>query len=449
MFRRFPIFQRLISWTKPYSPAERRTREYARYDWNSLVADDPEHRALVADEMDGTSYFPSRPEVEAGLAAFAERAGVVARYGCRWESTRKDEDGFILTTSDGDYRAQVLVFATGIDKPWKPSIPGIEQVPHYVETGNPKDFAGRRVFIIGKGNSAFEVADGLLPWAERIILASPRPARLSVMIRSIAGARARYMQTYEDHVLGGGNIVFDASIERVERAENGYRVHTKGTTNPGDVVFEVDNVIAATGFSSPLRDLPELGVTTFSHGRIPAQTPYWESQSLPGIYFAGSLSLGAGGLRKYGIPSSSGSLHGFRHNARVLARHLAEKHFGLEPARRRIPPDEVVGFLLSEATLSPELWNQKAYLARVLELKDGNPIDEGVVPLQHFVDSPGPEAVAMTVEMDAAGDIHPVAYVRRMRDVTEHALPPSQLGDYRDESYRSELSSLLRGLVRT
>ncbi|MGZ6273693.1 MAG: NAD(P)-binding protein, partial [Candidatus Limnocylindrales bacterium] len=44
MFRRFPFFQRLLSWTKPYAPAERGTRAYERYDWNSLLAEEPENR---------------------------------------------------------------------------------------------------------------------------------------------------------------------------------------------------------------------------------------------------------------------------------------------------------------------------------------------------------------------------------------------------------------------
>ena len=42
MFRRWPHFQRLLSWTKPYAPVERGTRAYERYDWNSLLADEPE-----------------------------------------------------------------------------------------------------------------------------------------------------------------------------------------------------------------------------------------------------------------------------------------------------------------------------------------------------------------------------------------------------------------------
>ena len=45
MFRRWPLFQRLITWTKPFSPAPRSSRYYERYDWNSLLSEDEAHRA--------------------------------------------------------------------------------------------------------------------------------------------------------------------------------------------------------------------------------------------------------------------------------------------------------------------------------------------------------------------------------------------------------------------
>ena len=38
--------------------------------------------------MDGTSYFPSRPEMEANLAAFADRTALEVRYDCAWTATR-------------------------------------------------------------------------------------------------------------------------------------------------------------------------------------------------------------------------------------------------------------------------------------------------------------------------------------------------------------------------
>ena len=114
MFRRWPHFQRLLSWTKPHAPAERGSRAYERYDWNSLLADEPEANALQPGLMDGSSYFPSRPEMEANLAAFADRASIEVRYGCTWTATRRDEgpDGvaFTVETSDGDYLFRVLMF---------------------------------------------------------------------------------------------------------------------------------------------------------------------------------------------------------------------------------------------------------------------------------------------------------------------------------------------------
>jgi thioredoxin reductase len=448
MFRRYPIFQRLISWTKPYSPAERGTRAYQRFDWNSLVADEPSGQALVAEAMDGTSYFPSRSEMEFGMTAFAQRARLEARYGCTWEAIQRNDEGFLLSTSSGDYRCRLVVFAVGMAQPWKPAIPGMEQVPHYVDTKHPKEYAGRVVFIVGKRNSGFEVADALLPWARQIIIASPRPTRLSVLTHSIAAARARYMQAYEDHVLGGGNIVIDASIEVVERSDSGYRVHTSGTTRSGQHILDVDDVIAATGFAVPLKDLPKLGVATFMQGRLPAQTAFWESPSVPGIYFAGAVTQGSIGLKKHGIPSSSGAVHGFRHNAQVLARHIAEKHFGVKLPRRSIPQGEVADFLLSEATLSPELWNQRAYLARAISFSNGAPVDEGIVPLAHFVDSGGPNAVAVTIETDAEGDIHPVLYERGRGGVTEHVLTSSQLHDYRTAEYHAQVEAMLTKIGR-
>jgi thioredoxin reductase len=446
MFRRFPFFQRLISWTKPYAPAERGTREYERYDWNSLLGEDPTHRALVAEYMDGTSYFPSRSEMEKGLVTFAERAGIRARYGCRWETTRRDDDGFVVETSDGEYRCRALVVAVGMTEPWKPDIPGLDGAPHYVETEEAKAYAGQRVFIIGKRNSGFELADGLLPWARQLILASPRPARLSVVTHSTAGARARYLQPYEDFILAGGTFVVDAAIERVERAAAGWRVFAKGTTRPGDLVFDVDRVIAATGFSTPLRDLPDLGVATFYQGRLPAQTPFFESASVPGIFFAGSITQGSIGLKKYGRPSSSAAVHGFRYNARVLAQHVGETLIGRVPERRSLSPDEVVPLLLAEATRAPELWHQASYLCRVVSFdRDRGIADEGIQPLAHFVDSAGPDAVAIAVETDAENDTHPAVYVRREGRVDEHLLPSDALYEYEGADHRSQLAAVLHG----
>jgi thioredoxin reductase len=435
MFRKWPIYQRLLSWTKPDAPAERCTREYEWYDHNSLVAHEPECQSLVANEMDRSFMVPSCAEMTRGLSAFADKAGVAVRYGCRWEATSRDERGFTLTTSDGEYRARFIVFAIGVTEPWKSTIPGIEAVPHYADTRPPSEYEGKSVLVIGKRNSGFEVADGLEPWARQVFLVSPRPVQTSVL--ALSTVRVRYFQPLEDASWGGGTFALDAAIDRIERAGDGFRMRAQGTTQPGEIVLETDMAIAATGFRTPLLDLPDLGLTTVGDGRIPALTPYWESTGLPNVYFAGNAMQGAAGLRKHGVGSASGTVSGYRYNARLLARHLAER-LGSPQQLERVPKEQAASFLASELNCAPELWAQKGYLTRAL-YPDGS---TDIVPLAHFLDNCARGSVAVTIEMNAEGIIYPVAYSRQREEIDERALPPHHLHDYAREDYVRELQSL-------
>jgi thioredoxin reductase len=452
MFRRWPFFQRLLSWTKPYAAVDRRSREFERWDWNSLLALEPDLRGIAAEFMDGTSDFPSRPEMEANLETFAERAGVVARYGCRWESTRREEtadgDRFVLTTSDGEYRCRHPIFAVGVAEPYSPSTPGIELAVHYADTRDAESYAGKRLFIIGKQNSGFELATGLLQWASRISLSSPSPAKTSIETKSLVGVRARYVQPFEDSILGGGVDILAASLKGISRAPSGVlQVQLERSDNAMPMTVDADEVIAATGFTCPLRDLGALGVATFGQAKLPAQTEFWESVTVPGIYFAGTIGQGAAGLKKHGIPANSGALQGYRYNARVLAREIAERHFGVRLERPEIAIGDLRDYLLAEATRAPELWHQKAYLASVVSLDPDEGIrDEGILPLTNFLDSGGPDAVAMTVESDGAS-IFPVVYVRRGGAQEEHALEPDPLHDFEGLTYRRALGKILDRLT--
>jgi thioredoxin reductase len=449
MFRRWPIFQRMLSWTKPYSDHERGSAPYERFDWNSLLGDDERTKAIMPGVMDGTSYFPSRPEMEKGLVTFADRAAIKVRYGCTWESTRKEDGEFVLTTSDGEYRAQVAVFAVGVAEPWRPATLQVDGVQQYGDLRAVDTYANRRVFIVGKQNSGFEIATGLLPWARQIVLASPSPTRLSVDTHSLVGVRARYVQPYEDWALAGGVVILDSSIEVVERKGEHFHVRTKAADGQA-FDFEVDDVIAATGFTCPLRDLPQLGVTTFGQSRLPAQTPFWGSATVPGIYFAGTIMQGSQGLRKHGIPSNSGAVQGYRYNARVLARHLAQSHFGKRYERRVIRADEVAPLLLAEASRGPELWHQRSYLARVFTVGAEGMEDAGIQPLAYFVDDSRPEVrdgVAVALESNGRDDPYPAIYVRSGGKVSENILDPHPLLDFEGPKYQRQAADLLKGIL--
>lgn len=67
MFRRFPLFERLISWTHATADVPFESREYEAHDQNSLVADEPELRALISRHVAESHRRPAREEMAAGL----------------------------------------------------------------------------------------------------------------------------------------------------------------------------------------------------------------------------------------------------------------------------------------------------------------------------------------------------------------------------------------------
>ena len=100
---------------------------------------------------------------------------------------------------------------------------------------------------------------------------------------------------------------------------------------------------------------------------------------------------------------------GFRYNARLLARHIAETLFG----RARERPRSIRSASCrssSRAGDGPELAMQKGYLARVVRA-DGDGLDDGILPLEVFVDGEY-DGVAATLEFDDEERIRPVLYVR-------------------------------------
>jgi len=455
MFRRWPHFQRLLSWTKPHAPEPVGSRAYERYDWNSLLADEPQARALQPGLMDGTSYFPSRPEMEQNLGLFAERAGIAIRYGCRWTATRRIDDaeggGFVVETTDGEYRARVLVVAVGVAEPYSPPGIGMELTHHYADVRPAESYAGHRVLMLGKQNSGFELANGLLPWACSIALVSPSPAKFSVQTNSLAGVRARYVQPYEDFVLGGGVAVLNAALDRIERTEGGdgsLTVHLRRTDNGNELAIEVDDVISATGFVSPLLDLPDIGCSISGRSRLPVISSWWESTTLPGVFFAGTIGQAAKGLVKHGVPANSGAVHGARYNSQVLARYMAETRFGKSMERPSVALADIVGVIASELADAPELWHQRAYLARVFTVDPSSGlVDDGVQPLTHFLDDGGPNAVGVTLEADGTGAIFPVLYTRIAGDIRERAMVADPLLRYDGPDARGAVLAIVREAI--
>jgi hypothetical protein len=75
--------------------------------------------------------------------------------------------------------------------------------------------------------------------------------------------------------------------------------------------------------------------------------------------------------------------------------------------------------------------------------RDRGVTNEGIVPLQYFLDAGGVDAVAATLESNGQGNPYPVVYVRKDGTVEEHALAPDPLLDFTGRDYHDELRKVL------
>jgi hypothetical protein len=93
-------------------------------------------------------------------------------------------------------------------------------------------------------------------------------------------------------------------------------------------------------------------------------------------------------------------------------------------------------------------FHQRAYLARVINLdRDTGISNDGIVPLQSFLDSAGGDAVAATLESNGQGNPYPVVYIRKDGSVTEHALAPDPMLDFTGPDYQAELRGVLEPVL--
>ena len=438
MFRRWPFFQRLLSWTKPYAPGRaRQPRLRALRLEQPARATTRTAAAIQPGLMDGTSYFPSRPEMEANLAPFAERAGVADPLRLPLDrrpaaSRTPDGERFELETTDGDYRCRVADRRRRRRRAVHAARRRAWSSPTTTPTSaRSRRYADRRVLIIGKQNSGFELATGLLPWARQIVLVSPSQAKLSVDTKTLVGVRARYVQPYEDHVLGGGVSVLDAAIDRIERGRRraADRLPAPDRRRAPTSRIEVDDVISATGFVCPLLDLPDLG-----RHDVRAEPAAGPDAVVGERHGARHLLRRDDRAGREGPPEARRAGQLRRRPRRALQRpgpgrpHRRRRASASSRSGRTSRPTRSPGFVATELAEAPELFHQRGYLARVLTADPaGGMRDEGVQPLAHVLDGGGPDALAATLEADGSGAIYPVVYTRIGGKVVEQAIEPDPL----------------------
>ncbi|MFY0581091.1 NAD(P)-binding domain-containing protein [Cystobacter fuscus] len=288
-FKTYPRHRTLISSNKVYNGTSDPELNL-RMDWNSLLSDDPE--LLFTRYTD--RYFPPADVIVKYLSDFASKTQLPIEYDTRvTRVSRASDGGFRVETQQGrTFEAKRLIAATGVTRHNIPPIPGIEHAELYGDVSvDPKDFINKRVLIIGKGNSAFETADNLIPTAAVIHVAGPSSVRMAWRTHYVGHLRAvnnNFLDTYQ---LKSQNAVLDGNIQRIEKRDNGFVV-TLSFSRANEVTKDLryDRIILCTGFrfDASIFDescRPELVI----RDRFPNQTAEWESTNVPGLHFAGTI----------------------------------------------------------------------------------------------------------------------------------------------------------------
>jgi hypothetical protein len=160
-------------------------RPTAAYRSLHLITSRPRTEFAEHPMPDGTPAYPARDAVGRWLEDYVDRFGLGARIRLDTEVTaarRLDGGGWEVETAAGERdRFDVLVVASGHNEiaAWPtPAYAGSEAFAgdqlHALDFGEGRDFEGRRVMVVGMGNSAMDIATDLSHFAHRTFLSVRR-----------------------------------------------------------------------------------------------------------------------------------------------------------------------------------------------------------------------------------------------------------------------------------
>ncbi|GAB1821821.1 flavin-containing monooxygenase [Herbidospora sp. RD11066] len=110
---------------------------------------------------DWSRRYPEQPEILAYLEMIAAKHDIRPRFGTEVTELAHDSTGWLVVTSQGVERFDVVVTAVGqLDRPSIPDLPGAETFAgdafHSARWGT-RDLSGKRVAVIGTGSSAAQL----------------------------------------------------------------------------------------------------------------------------------------------------------------------------------------------------------------------------------------------------------------------------------------------------
>ncbi|HJR41690.1 MAG TPA: NAD(P)/FAD-dependent oxidoreductase [Gemmatimonadaceae bacterium] len=227
-----------------------------------------------------------------------ELAEQAAQFGQSWHLNERvvalEEDGghFTLVTEENRFPSKAIVIAAGIGafsprRLPQPSAASWYGRGIYDRVTDPERFRGRRVLIIGGGDSAFDWAHQLADRATHVTLVHrsdrfrAHGATVTAVNEHAAAGRCKVLTFHELHeVHGNGEHISHVTLKDVKAKSN--------------FELEVDTILPMLGFVSDLGPLADWGLTLEKEEIVVSSTM---DTGRPGIYAAGDITTYPGKLK--------------------------------------------------------------------------------------------------------------------------------------------------------
>lgn len=249
----------------------------------------------------GTQYYPTQQEVVDYFVAYEQKYGLHVERPVNVDEITFSENLYQLETNEGQFFSRTAVSATGsFRKPWFPELSGLEKfkgkIIHSSSYRGPEVFQGKKVGIIGEGNSGAQILAELSLIAETFWFTKKSPEFLpdDVDGKYLFDAAT---QMYNAKRLGKefippslGHIVMVSSLKdaRDRNVLNFYpsvvHVNEDSVLLESGQEYKLDALIFCTGFRNAIDYLSALPIT-IRHDKV--HTNHTRSRELPSLWMVG------------------------------------------------------------------------------------------------------------------------------------------------------------------
>jgi len=258
-------------------------------------------------ETDLVENFPGFPEPIPGpelmdrMKRQTERLGAEIK-SCEAKSLARDEGGWVLGTSMGEIHARTVILAVGArhkELPAKGAKEFTGRGLSYCATCDGYFFQGKRVLMVGAGDSALIEALFLAKLCEKVFIAVRHPKEDPKAIRAVAALRERAFQNPKIEFLW--NVV----VEEIRGEGRVSSVVLRDLSTGQLRELPIDGVFVKIGYR-PATDWLNGVVELTQAGYI--RTDPWMHTSAPGVFAAGDVREPTGRYAQAVVAAAEGAI---------------------------------------------------------------------------------------------------------------------------------------------